>query len=156
MGQQVYGPFETDEMHALYDEGRLAPYSLVAPGEEQIFRPASSIAELAFFFGPDAKNKPITGPKPEIHRYVIISDMKSRAITGIERELEVIGEYYPINPQSWILASTMGLNALRDKLMQQLGNPDHLFIADTTQNKAVWCNYGPETESGIRQTWLKG
>lgn len=154
VGRQTYGPYTTDVMHQLQAEGRLAPYSLVAPEGEQIFRPAHDFPELAPLFGESGKHTP--QEETSQIRYVIISDMKSRAITGVEREIEKLGTYYPLNSQSWVLVCGMELNALRNKLMQELGNPDHLFIVDVTHNKAVWCNYGPESESGIRQTWLKG
>ncbi|MGB8601277.1 MAG: GYF domain-containing protein [Rhizomicrobium sp.] len=160
VGGQIYGPYTTQEMGSFTGEGRLAPYSQVAPSGSNDYHPANSYAELAALFTPADASKAIPTPLSTedvggLARYVIVADMKSRSIAGIENEIAQFGTSYPLTSQSWVLVSESPLNLIRNALMQLIGNVDHLFIVDVTHNKAVWFNYGPEAESRIRQTWLK-
>lgn len=152
----VYGPYTPQEMARFASEGRLAPFSLVAPEGSTDYRPAGEFAEMTpLFAAAAAASATLEDDVTGLTRYVIVADMKSRSITGIEKEIAQFGTYYPLTNQAWVLVSETPLNIIRNALMQQLGNVDHLFITDTTHNKAVWFNYGPEAESRIRQTWLK-
>lgn len=152
VGNQVYGPYTPEEMRELSVEGRLAPYSYVAREGDTEFHQASTENDLSQLFA-EVTSTPV--PAEELTRYLIVADMKSRSISGLEHEIRQHGTALAISSQSWLLVTTLHLNVLRDRLMQQLGNPDHLFIADVTHNKGVWVNYGLEKESQIRQTWLK-
>lgn len=163
VGGQIYGPYTTQEMGSFTSEGRLAAYSQVAPSGSNDYHPANSYPELAALFtaavasqsGPTAAAPAPTEEVGGLARYVIVADMKSRSIAGIENEITKFGTSYPLTAQSWVLVSESPLNLIRNALMQLIGNVDHLFIVDVTHNKAVWFNYGPEAESRIRQTWLK-
>lgn len=159
VGGQIYGPYTTQEMGSFTSEGRLAPYSQVAPSGSNDYHPANSFAELAALFMAVGASQTTPAATAEdaggLARYVIVADMKSRSIAGIESEIAQFGTSYPLTSQSWLLVSESPLNLVRNALMQQIGNVDHLFIVDITHNKAVWFNYGPEAESRIRQAWLK-
>ena len=91
----------------------------------------------------------------ERSHFIIVADMKSRSVTGLEEEIFNLGPAYPIVPQAWLLASEMSLNEVRNQLIQKLGKLDMLFVADATHNKAAWFNFGPESDSRIRRIWQK-
>lgn len=162
-GGHVYGPYTFQEMGHFASEGRLAPFSQVAPEGSPDYKAAGEFGELTTLFAEkgtgEGTNSPAVSTQESddtvLSRYVIIAEMKSRSIAGIEKAIAEFGTYYPLTHQAWVLVSEVSLNIIRNALMQQIGNVDHLFIADTTHNKAVWFNYGPEAESRIRQTWLK-
>jgi hypothetical protein len=173
---QNYGPYTAAQMQAFVGEGRLAPRSLVCRTGDSHFHKAGDIPELAAFFQPAAPIRPATPfftaegneePSSSFGRgddeaqtgqrshFIIVADMKSRSISGLEEEIFNLGPAFPIMPQAWLLASDMAINAIRQTLVQKLGKLDVLFIADATHDKAAWFNFGPEADSRIRRIWQK-
>jgi hypothetical protein len=166
-------------MQAFVGEGRLAPHSLVAPAGDTQFRPAAEFPQLLRLFaqpgqGPSASGKFVTAAGVESDedmisptfgrssdesrdgargRYVIIADMKSRSISGLEEEIFNLGPAYSLMPQAWLLVSDQPINAIRNTLVQKLGKLDTLFVVDATHNKAAWFNFGPESDTRIRRVW---
>lgn len=179
---QTYGPYTTQQMQAFVAEGRLAPHSLAAPAGDTQFRPAGEYHALTRLFAPAApaaptpsatgkfvtaggveteediisptfgrsNDEPRTG---ERGRFVVIADMKSRSISGLEEEIFNMGPAYSLMPQAWLLASDQPINVIRNALVQKLGKMDMLFIVDATHNKAAWFNFGPESDTRIRRVW---
>ncbi len=176
-----YGPYGLAQMQGFAAEGRLAPASLVARDGENQFRAASEDPMLGALFRPAQPAQPQPAqPRPgqfftaegneEIQsfgrgendptdgqraHFLIVADMKSRSISGLEEEIFNLGPAVPILPQAWLLASEMTINAIRQALVQKLGKLDTLFIADATHDKAAWFNFGPEADSRIRRIWQK-
>jgi len=172
-----YGPYTLAQMQAFAAEGRLAPQSLTARAGENQFHPAGEDATLAALF------RPAAAPQPQPARqfftaegneevtafgrneeeaaagqrahFIIVADMKSRSISGLEEEIFNLGPAVPILPQAWLLASDMAINQIRQALVQKLGKLDTLFVADATHDKAAWFNFGPEADSRIRRIWQK-
>ncbi len=172
-----YGPYRLEQMRGFAAEGRLAPHSLVASGDDEGFRPASEDPELAALFQPA---QPLsTAPAPqfftaegnaeaqsigrgevetpagEIAHFVIVADMKSRSISGLEEEIFNFGPAFSIMPQAWLLQSDQPLTALRNALVQKLGKLDVLFVMDATRDKAAWFNFGPEADTRLRRVWQR-
>ncbi len=176
VSDRAYGPYTTEQMESFAGEGRLAAASLIARAGETEFRHAGEEPLFSNLFQP-SKIAPLaraeslqpeepaaaqkfgrsdTDTKPgERSRYVVVADMKSRSIQGLEEELYRIGTAYPVLPQVWLLLSEMSVNTIRNLLIQQLGKLDVLFIADTTHDKCAWFNLGPETDTRIRRLWAK-
>jgi hypothetical protein len=86
---------------------------------------------------------------------VIISDMKSRSITGLEEEIFGLGTAHRFMPQAWVLASEASINTIRNALVQKLGKIDSLFIVDAAHDKAAWFNFGPENDARVRRMWQR-
>ncbi|MEI9993689.1 MAG: DUF4339 domain-containing protein [Rhizomicrobium sp.] len=178
----TYGPYSLQQMQSFVAEGRLAAHSLAAPTGETQFRPAGSFPELLRLFAPaptagptpSATGKFVTASGVESEddtisptfgrsndeprggergRYVVIADMKSGSISGLEEEIFNMGPAYSLMPQAWLLISEMGINVIRNALVQKLGKLDMLFIVDSTHNKAAWFNFGPEADTRIRRVW---
>jgi hypothetical protein len=97
-----------------------------------------------------SNDEPRTGDRG---RFVVIAEMKSRSISGLEEEIFNLGPAYPLMPQAWLLISDVGINVIRNTLVQKLGKTDMLFIVDATHNKAAWFNFGPESDTRIRRVW---
>lgn len=87
--------------------------------------------------------------------YVIIADMKSRSITGLEEEIFNMGPAHRFMPQAWVLKSEASINAIRNQLVQKLGKIDALFIVDAARDKAAWFNFGPENDARVRRMWSR-
>jgi hypothetical protein len=182
VGGRVYGPYSLEQMQGFHAEGRLADHSLVARSGEEQFHPAHEDAELASLFGVIAdpiaddvdagipvdaaplESNPATPHRfgrsePEVptgpSHYVIIADMKSRSITGLEEEIFNMGPAHRFMPQSWVLTSEASLNTIRNRLVQKLGKIDTLFIVDAARDKAAWFNFGPENDSRVRRMWSR-
>ena len=177
---QAYGPYAITQMQSFVGEGRLAPHSLVARYGETEFTPAGDDPILSGFFRPTApapaqqpaKQTPFftaegneepakfgRNEEPntagERTHYIIVADMKSRSISGVEEEIFNLGPAVPIMPQAWLLSSDMAINQIRQTLVQKLGKLDMLFIGDATHDKAAWFNFGPEADARIRRIWQK-
>jgi len=176
VGGRAYGPYTDAQMAAFAAEGRLAPESLIARSNDTQFRAAGEEPALAAYF-PPTPGKQIS-PAPAAHsdtkpssvfgrskdesqktgepsHVVIIADMKSRSIAGLEEEIYRLGQACPLLPQIWLLRTDQSVNAVRNHLVQQLGKLDVLFVVDATNNKAAWFNFGPEVEARIRRVWSK-
>ena len=170
----TYGPYTAEQMRAFAVEGRLAAHSLVAREGEDQFHPASADSALATLFrvAAPAQAKPVfftadgdaaqsnfgrneDEKMGERAHYVIVADMKSRSISGLEEEIFNFGPAYPIMPQGWILSSEMSINAIRNALAKKLGKLDTLLVVDATHDKAAWFNFGPEAEIRFRRIWQK-
>jgi hypothetical protein len=178
---RAYGPYTDAQMQAFASEGRLAPQSLVARNGETQFRAATDEPALAPLFSPIKFSTESTTPVPtatiaaikpgespsafghkddaenpgERAHIVIIADMKSRSIDGLEEEIFKLGPAFAFLPQAWLLSSDMSVNAIRNLLVQQLGKLDVLFVIDATRDKAAWFNFGPESDARIRRNWAR-
>jgi hypothetical protein len=161
-----YGPYTLDQMRSFVHEGRLAPHSFVAADGSTVYKPASEDPDLAALFRPAQRPVFFTAegdmgrareePQPaSINRFLVIADMKSGSIAGLEEEMRRCGQATQLMSQAWLLVSDRSLNALRNTLIQKLGRLDILFMVDATNNKAAWFNYAPEAESRIRRVWQK-
>jgi hypothetical protein len=174
VGGRVYGPYTFEQMKAFRAENRLADHSLVARGDEQQFRAAAEDPALATLFRSgrprEAENRPASEPaqphrfgmrtEPETEpggpsHFVIVADMKSGSIAGLEDEICKLGLSYRFSPQAWVLSSECSINVVRTALMKKLGKLDTLLIADATHDKAAWFNFGPEADTRIRKMWSK-
>lgn len=179
VGGRSYGPFNLQQMQGLVGDGRLAPHSQVSRPDHDKPCAARDDAQLAALFAAPKKSEPapsatgrfFTGKRSdeddsnsqkfgrsnedsERGRFLIVADMKSRSISGLEEEILTFGPAYAFLPQVWLLASDQNINAIRNALVQKLGKTDMLFIIDATHNKATWFNFGPEGDARIRRVWI--
>jgi hypothetical protein len=178
---RAYGPYEAEQMRAFASEGRLIAMSQVARAGEDEFRNALDDPELAQFFIPArqanvAMLEPLKPREPERpasfgrlegspreaaeasagpSHVIVIADMKSRSINGLEEELLKLGQACQVLPQVWILSTEASVNTVRNLLTQQLGKLDVLLVIDATRDKAAWFNFGPEMDARIRRVWSK-
>jgi len=174
VGGRVYGPYTLEQMQAFQAENRLADRSLVARAGDEQFHPASADPVLAALFGarqPDeAETAPGSAPtqphrfgaRPEAEadhggpgHFVIVADMKSGSIAGLDDEISKLGQAQRCSPQAWVLASEASINIVRNALVRKLGKLDTLFIVDAGRDKAAWFNFGPEADTRIRKIWSK-
>jgi hypothetical protein len=166
-----YGPYTLAQMRSFVAEGRLAAHSQVARAGAEQFTPATQDDELAPLFRTAAPTRPAFytaggdvqqqnfGRSEEDVRershYIIIADMKSRSISGLEEEIFSLGQAQPILPQAWIVATEQSINVVRNNLVKRLGKLDMIFVVDATHDKAAWFNFGPEADARIRRIWQK-
>ena len=174
VGGRVYGPYSLEQMQGFHAENRLADHSMVARDGEDQFRPAGEDPALASLFQQDPQEPSVSeqatepahprrfGEKQEVEisdgqpaHFVIVADMKSRSISGLEEEIFSLGEAHRFGPQAWVLCSEGSINTIRNALVQKLGKLDTLFIVDAARDKAAWFNFGPETDTRIRKMWTK-
>jgi hypothetical protein len=170
VGGRVYGPYSLEQMRGFHAESRLADHSLVARAGEEQFHPATEDPELAPLFEAPAPTEALVSEPAQPHRFgarndadilgapahfVIVADMKSRSITGLEEEIFTLGPAHRFGPQAWVLSSEASINTIRNALVQKLGKIDTLFIVDAAHDKAAWFNFGPETDTRIRKMWSR-
>jgi len=179
VGGRSYGPYSLQQMQGFVAEGRLAPHSQVSQAGSDASLAAKDDAQLAPLFSSPKKSEPVPSATgrfftakgaadddakkfgrgadetrgAERGRYLIIADMKSRSISGLEEEIQNLGPAYALLPQIWLLVSDQSMTAIRNALVQKLGKIDTLFVIDATRNKATWFNFGPEADARIRRVW---
>ncbi len=173
---RAYGPYSVEQMRAFAQEGRVVAASLVARAGETEFRTADREPLFADLF---ASAKPSTpaqtvqkrepkhpttfgrqddderGEHRGLSHLVVMADMKSRSISGLEEEMHKLGVTIQLLPQVWLLSAEATANAVRNILIQQLGKLDVLFVLDASRDKAAWFNFGPELDTRIRRFWAK-
>ena len=166
------GPFPLDQMRDFIAEGRVLPQSLVGQPDADSLGPAGDDPILGPLFRPasvraSAVSQPLKTPEPTLRKFgqddtteetshiVVVADMKSGSINGLEETLFNLGQVSPVMPQVWILTTNRSVNGVRNALMQKLGKIDMIFLVDATHDKAAWHNFGPEAESRIRRVWAR-
>lgn len=180
IGGRAYGPYSAEQMRVFASEGRLVAMSQVARAGETEFHNALDDPGLMLLFMPSkpptsALAEPLRPREPErqggfgkldgvskdgdagpaISHLIIVSDMKSRSIHGLEEEIVKLGQACPVFPQVWILNTEQTVNAVRNVLIQQLGKLDLLLVIDASHDKAAWFNFGPEMDARIRRLWAR-
>jgi hypothetical protein len=181
VGGRSYGPYSLQQMQGFVADGRLAPHSQVSQIGSDATCAAKDDAHLGALFSMPKKTEPVPSATgrfftakaaaeddanpakfgrsadeargAERSRFLIIADMKSRSISGLEEEILNLGPAYALLPQIWLLVSDQSMNAIRNALVQKLGKIDMLFVIDATRNKATWFNFGPEADARIRRVW---
>jgi hypothetical protein len=103
-----------------------------------------------------AGNSPATAGESVSANFVIIADIRARSSTPFEAALTRLGTAYRLNHLVWLLHSDKSAGAIRNELVQHLGNTDSVFIADASRGKMAWFNLGPEADARIRKVWRTG
>jgi hypothetical protein len=175
VGGRVYGPFSTERIRGFATEGRLAANSLIAREGGSDWREAGEIPEFADLFARQAKqspapaeerpvlvpdNPPTPAPAPELPegqrtQFAVVVDVKSHGSGNLEKAIAALGPSFKLLPNVWIVSSDQSVNALRNRLIQELGKADTLFVVDASRGKAAWFNFGPEADARIRRVWQK-
>jgi hypothetical protein len=90
-----------------------------------------------------------------IAQFAVVVDLKSRSPGNLEQAVSSLGPAYRLLPNVWIVSTEQTVNAVRNRLVQELGKLDSLFVVDATRGKAAWFNFGPEADVRIRRVWQK-
>ena len=99
-----------------------------------------------------AHNSATTDPNAN---FIIIGDIRGRSSAPFEAALNRLGTNYRLNQLVWLLHSDKSAGAIRNELVQHLGQTDSVFIADASRGKMAWFNLGPEADARIRKVWQK-
>ena len=171
---RIYGPYTSERMRAFVTEGRLVPQSLVAREGTVDWHEAHDEPEFAELFPPKPEADPAkpsntlsevpmaAAPATQApdHKdgkahFAIVVDLKSRSSGNLEQAILSLGPTYKLLPNVWVLSTEQTVNAVRNRLVPELGKLDSLFVIDATHGKAAWFNFGPEADSRIRRVWQK-
>jgi hypothetical protein len=163
---RVYGPYTADRMRSFIAEGRLAPHSLITREGASDWHEARHEPEFYDLFphspmagtnGAPAAGNISFGEVTDHGRaqFAIIVDLKSRSTGNLEKAIMALGPAYKLMPTVWILSTDQSVSAVRNRLVQELGKLDTLFVVDATRGKAAWFNFGPEADVRIRRVWHK-
>ena len=86
----------------------------------------------------------------------MILDQKAQsAASNIEGAINSLGAAYRLTNNVWIISTEQTVSAVRNRLVQELGKADSLFVIDASRGKAAWFNFGPEADVRIRRVWQK-
>jgi hypothetical protein len=148
-----------EQLHPAGEDALLAPlfqpaHASQAQGsaDRETGQEPTSEAQQPRRFGARAETE--TGHGAQSH-FVIVADMKSASIAGLEDEIFRLGQAHRFSSQAWVLVSEHAINIVRTALVQKLGKLDTIFIVDAAHDKAAWFNFGPEADTRIRKMWSK-
>ena len=102
--------------------------------------------------------QPIAAPAAEhtaAHFAVILDQKAQSAASNIEAAINSLGPAYRLTTNVWIISTDQSVSAVRNRLVQELGKADSLFVIDASRGKAAWFNFGPETDTRIRMIWSR-
>ena len=114
--------------------------------------------------------QPHAAPQPQAHapqpttsaaehvaaHFAVIVDQKAQSAAGhIEAAISSLGPAYRLTTNVWIVSTEQSVSAVRNRLVQELGKADSLFVIDASRGKAAWFNFGPEADVRIRRVWQK-
>jgi hypothetical protein len=97
----------------------------------------------------------IDAAAPVRAQLAIFVDVKSRISNNFEQTILDLGPACRLLPNVWIVSTPETANAVRNRLVQELGKLDSLFVIDATRGKSAWFNFGPEADVKIRRVWQK-
>jgi len=167
---RLYGPFTSERMRSLVGENRLAPHSLVAREGSTDWHEARDEPEFSHLFGarptPQLQAAPAqaaAAAAPAIaevadgarSHFAVFIDQKSRSAGNLDEAIASLGPYYRLLHNVWIISTDQSVSAVRNRLVQELGKADSLFVIDASRGKAAWFNFGPEADVRIRRVWQK-
>jgi len=89
------------------------------------------------------------------HFAVIVDQKAQSAASNIEGAINSLGQCYRLTNNVWIISTEQSVSAVRNRLVQELGKADSLFVIDASRGKAAWFNFGPEADVRIRRVWQK-
>jgi hypothetical protein len=165
IGGRVYGPYTAERMRGFIAEGRLAPHSLVTREGKSDWHEARHEPEFTYLFPQTNRGAangmpsaaPAFGEAGDVGRaqFAVIVDLKSRSTGNLDKAILSLGPAYRLMPTVWILSTDQTVSSVRNRLVQELGKLDTLFVIDATRGKAAWFNFGPEADVRIRRVWHK-
>jgi hypothetical protein len=89
------------------------------------------------------------------HFAVILDQKAQAAASSLEEAINSLGQSYRLTNNVWIISTEQTVSAVRNRLVQELGKADSLFVIDASRGKAAWFNFGPEADVRIRRVWQK-
>ena len=117
------------------------PQAATAPRSPQIPAPQS--------------NTTPAGDHAAAHFAVIVDQKAQSAASNVEGAINSLGPCYRLTNNVWIVSTEQSVSAVRNRLVQELGKADSLFVIDASRGKAAWFNFGPEADVRIRRVWQK-
>ena len=158
-----YGPYTLQQVAEFVANGRVTAQTPVMRNSEAWSRAGEHAGLAAIFAGRPAETGP-SAPEgaPEapaqqpLAKIVIIAELKSGSSISFEAAIARLGESYRMNQFVWFLMSDRPMSVIRKELIQHAGKHDPLFIADTTNARADWLNFGPGAAATIKALWHPG
>jgi len=100
-------------------------------------------------------NGGVAGEHVAAHFAVIIDQKAVSTASNLESAINSLGHSYRLTNNVWIISTEQTVSAVRNRLVQELGKADSLFVIDASRGKAAWFNFGPEADVRIRRVWQK-
>lgn len=134
------------EMSAAVASMMMAAANTATPAATSPAAPASTAAQ------PTSAHEMTDGNRAH---FAVVIDRKSQSRGNLEEAISSLGPWYQLLPNVWIISTEQTVNGVRNRLLQELGKSDSLFVIDASRGKAAWFNFGPEADVRIRRVWQK-
>jgi GYF domain 2 len=174
---KAYGPYTEEQLKAFVGEGRVTAATPVMRGGER-WSLASEHASLAWIFSPrptvappmpaaaaapaqtlphPAHAEPVAAGPVEasatLAKVMLIAELRTGSTIAFENAISKLGQSYRMNQLVWLVHTGLSIAQIRKELVPFAGRNDPIFIADTTNGRAAWINFGPGAEATIKALW---
>lgn len=178
VADKIYGPYSSDQMRNLAQEGRLAAHSLVSPAGSRAWREAREEARFSSFFAlndapapdegvrkkngvDDAQTTAMFGrSKPESsHRaanFVIIFDVGRGTANRVEAVMFSLGPAFRLTDNVWSVTCELTAVGVRNAIAPYLTPNELIFVVDSTRGRSSWQNFSLEEQSKIAAAYALG
>lgn len=131
-----------------------APALQPAPSPQPLRVVAAPAPHSPQAHAPHANGTPVA-EHTHAHFAVILDQKAVAAHNNLEDAINSLGQAYRLTTNVWIISTDQTVSAVRNRLVQELGKSDSLFVIDASRGKAAWFNFGPEADVRIRRVWQK-
>lgn len=131
-----------------------APAPQAAPSPQPLRAVAAPVPHSPQTHAPHANGTP-AAEHAHAHFAVILDQKAVAAANNLEEAINSLGQAYRLTTNVWIISTDQTVSAVRNRLVQELGKANSLFVIDASRGKAAWFNFGPEADVRIRRVWQK-
>lgn len=161
LGDQIYGPYDADQMKAFVREGRVISGSMISKnpnqgflraGQTELFQPIGNVPS-------PLKSQPFdqssTVPKPNLSFRVVMvmAEISSDQAMQFLHLIQRLGTAQRIGDKVWLLKSEVPLADVQKHLSSSLTRLDRLFLSECSEQNIAWYNLGADMGERIKALW---
>lgn len=149
----VYGPYTLGQLQGFAEQRRVRPRTMIAKGDGAQFIPAEDIPELVPALRASLNASSRDADTEKSHNYIINTNLKTAGEDDLVREMNGMGYFASILPNSYILNSLMPLTVVKQRLNDALTPSDSVLIVDASTGRFACINLPLESDAHLRSLW---
>ena len=183
VADKIYGPYSSEKMRVLAQEGRLAAWSLICPAGSREWREAQEEMQFASFFGISKKKteapaetietdqnvsngngkksgvlfgKKATPTSPPAANFIVIFDVERGSAERVSAAMYSLGPSFRMTDNVWSVTCELTAVGVRNAIAPYLTPQEPIFVVDTARGRSSWQNFSLEAQSKISAAYAHG